>query len=79
VARVDRIKSSLGEGARNMPETALGFALAHPAVSTVIAGTRNSEQAAANAAVSDLPALDEATLKTLHPHNWRRAFWYGGK
>jgi aryl-alcohol dehydrogenase-like predicted oxidoreductase len=62
-----------------MPETALGFALAHPAVSTVIAGTRNSEQAAANAAVSDMPPLDVKTLKALQSHNWRRAFWYGGK
>jgi aryl-alcohol dehydrogenase-like predicted oxidoreductase len=79
VTRVDRIKSSLGEGARSMPETALGFALAHPAVSTVIAGTRNSEQAAANAAVSDMPPLDVKTLKALQSHNWRRAFWYGGK
>ena len=79
VTRVDRIKSSLGEGARSMPETALGFALAHSAVSTVIAGTRNSEEAAANAAVSDMTPLDEKTLKALQPHNWRRAFWYGGK
>lgn len=79
VTRVARIKSSLGEVARSMPETSLGFALAHPAVSTVIAGTRNSQQAAANAAVSDMPSLDERTLKALHAHHWRRAFWSGGK
>jgi hypothetical protein len=48
-------------------------------VSTVIAGTRNSQQAAANAAVSDMPPLDERTLQALHSHDWRRAFWYGGK
>jgi aryl-alcohol dehydrogenase-like predicted oxidoreductase len=79
VKRVESIQSSTGLAATDMPAAALGFALGHSAVGTVIAGTRNAEQAAANAAVSDQPAMDQAMLQKLHPHNWRRAFWYGGK
>lgn len=77
--RVEQIESSLGIDASEMPATALRFALAHPAVGTVIAGTRNSEQAAANALVSDQPPMDAATVEKLHSHNWRRGIWYSGK
>jgi len=27
----------------------------------------------------DMPPLKERTLKALHAHYWRRAFWYGSK
>jgi len=62
-----------------MAQVALKFALAHPAVSTVIPGIRNVQQAELNCAVSDLPDLDTDLMIRLRRHNWRRAFWYSGK
>lgn len=79
VKRADEIKPDLKGSGFSMPQAALKFVLAHPAVSTVIPGIRNVAQAEANCAVSDLPDLPPSLLKTLRRHNWRRAFWYGGK
>jgi len=79
VDRVDRLKEEFGGLGRSMPELALGFTLAHSAVSTVIAGTRTVAQAESNAAVSNLTPLDAMMLKKLQAHNWRRGVWYGGK
>jgi aryl-alcohol dehydrogenase-like predicted oxidoreductase len=62
-----------------MPQAALKFVLAHPAVSVVIPGIRTIAQAEANCGVSDLPAMPPALLTKLHAHNWRRGIWYGGK
>ena len=62
-----------------LPQAALKFALAHPAVSTVIPGIRNTGQAIANTAVSDLPPLPDQVLHRLHEHAWLRGFWYSGK
>jgi aryl-alcohol dehydrogenase-like predicted oxidoreductase len=61
-----------------LPQAALKWVLAHPAVSVVIPGIRNVAQAEANCAVSDLPAMPELVEK-LRRHNWRRGVWYGGK
>ena len=79
VERAERIKTELKESDMTLPQVALKFALAHPAVSTVIAGIRNVEQTAANVAVSDLDDLSGEMLLRLHKHAWLRAFWYGGK
>lgn len=62
-----------------MPQAALKWVLAHPAVSVVIPGIRNVTQAVANCGVSDLPAMPGALLTKLRRHNWRRGVWYGGK
>ncbi|MCL2639211.1 MAG: aldo/keto reductase, partial [Phycisphaerales bacterium] len=62
-----------------LPQAALKFALAHPAVSTVITGIRNTTQAEQNCAASTLPALPQSLLEKLYAHNWRRAFWHLGK
>jgi aryl-alcohol dehydrogenase-like predicted oxidoreductase len=79
VTRVDAIKEDLVGTGYTMPQAALKFILSHPAVTTVIPGIRNPAQAEANCAVSDLPAMPPELLAKLHRHNWRRAFWYGGK
>ncbi len=82
VARVEKIRASLealDDHSLDMPQTALKFALDHPAVSTVIPGIRTTEQAEKNAAVSDLPDLSDSARQALRQHGWRRAFWYGGK
>jgi len=79
VVRADAIKPTLEGSGYTMPQAALKFVLAHPAVSTVIPGIRNLAQAEANCGVSDLPAMPPELLQKLHAHHWRRAFWYGGK
>lgn len=79
VRRTEQIKREFKESGYSMPELALKFALTHEAVSTVIPGIRNQQQAMMNTAVSDLPELSEETLIQLHEHLWNRGFWYGGK
>lgn len=79
VKRVDAIKADLVDCDLTMPQVALKFVLAHPAVSLVIPGMRSVAQAEANCGVSDLPDLSPEVLKKLQAHHWRRAFWYNGK
>ncbi len=79
VERVEKIKKDIANSGYSMPETAVKFSLAHPAVSTVITGIRNTKQAERNAAVSDLLDPPENLLLNLRKHAWLRAFWYAGK
>jgi len=79
VARAGQIRTDLEGSGFTMAEAALKFVLAHPAVSTVIPGIRTAAQAEANCGVSDLPEPTPELLIKLRRHNWRRAFWYGGK
>lgn len=77
--RVEKIKKELAGTEFTMPEAALKFVLAHPAVSTIITGIRNKRQAIQNIGVSDLPELPEDVIEKLKNHSWLRSFWYGGK
>lgn len=79
VRRVEAIRADLADSGYTLPQAALKFVLAHPAVSVVIPGIRNVAQAEANCAVSDLPVMPPALVQKLHRHNWRRGFWYDGK
>jgi aryl-alcohol dehydrogenase-like predicted oxidoreductase len=79
VKRVEKIREEFADTGLTMPQLALKFGLQHEAVSTVIAGVRNIEQAEKNVAVSDLPDLPDDVMKRLHKHEWRRFFWYAGK
>ncbi|HVZ66128.1 MAG TPA: aldo/keto reductase [Lacunisphaera sp.] len=79
IAHADEIKRDLAGTPYTLPQAALKFVLAHPAVSTVIPGIRNVTQAEANCGVSDLPGLAPDLLVRLRRHNWRRGVWYGGK
>jgi len=79
VRRTEQIKQEFKESGYSMPELALKFALTHEAVSTVIPGIRNKQQALMNTAVSDLPELSEELMLRLREHSWNRGFWYGGK
>ena len=79
VRRTELIKEELKESGYTMPQLALKFAMTHEAVSTVIPGIRNQNQAMQNTAVSDLPELPEDLLLRLREHTWNRGFWYGGK
>lgn len=79
VKRADAIKPDLVGTGYSMPQAAIAFALAHPAVTTVIPGMRNVAQTEANCAVSDLPPMPRDLLVKLRRHRWNRAFWYAGK
>lgn len=79
VARVERVRGEIEGSGLTLPQAAIQFALAHPAVSTVIPGIRSVAQAEANCAVSDLPPIPEELVRRLRRHAWLRAFWYGGK
>jgi aryl-alcohol dehydrogenase-like predicted oxidoreductase len=79
IRRVEEIKSDIEGSGFDLPQVAIKFALAYPAVSTVIPGMRSVWQAEANTAVSDMAALPEALLEQLQRHNWRKAFWIRGK
>ena len=79
VTRAEAIRQDLAGSGYTLPQAAIKWVLAHPAVSTVIPGMRNVAQAEANCAVSDLPAMPTALVDRLHRHNWRRGVWYGGK
>ncbi len=78
VERVEKIKQDVADVDLTLPQIALRFALDQPGVSTVIPGIRNTWQAEANTAVSDLPPLSDDLIKKLRQHQWNRAFWYGG-
>ncbi len=77
--RAELVRDDLRGTDYTLAQAALKFTLAHPAVSTVIPGMRNATQAALNCSVSNLPDLAPDLIARLHRHNWRRAFWYGGK
>ena len=79
VRRTEKIKEEFANKGYTMPQLALKFAMSHKAVSTVIPGIRNKNQALQNTAVSDLPELSNEALIRLHDHSWNRGFWYGGK
>jgi len=79
VERVERIKAEFADSSFTMPQLALKFVLAQPAVSTVITGIRNKKQALQNAEVSDLPDLTGDIIMKLRGHAWLRSFWYNGK
>ena len=79
VREVGKVREDLEGTGVSLPEAALKFVLAHPAVSATIPGMRNPEQAQANCGVSDRPDLPEPLLLKLRRHNWRRAFWYEGR
>ena len=60
LAAVDRLRSLVPEG-MTMAQFALRWIIEQPGVSVVIPGARNAEQARANAAVAQLPPLDDET------------------
>jgi aryl-alcohol dehydrogenase-like predicted oxidoreductase len=79
IKRVEKVKQTVGSAEADLATAALKFALKPPAVSTVIPGIRNVRQAEMNLAVSDQPPISDDLDRKLRAHQWRRAFWYGGK
>jgi aryl-alcohol dehydrogenase-like predicted oxidoreductase len=76
-AHVKPLLAFLGAEAHTLPELALRFCLAHPAVSTVMPGMRTSKHVLENCGVSGKPRLSEGLLSELKRHAWPRNFYAG--
>jgi aryl-alcohol dehydrogenase-like predicted oxidoreductase len=74
--RVDRLRAGLPAGL-SLPNAALRFILAEPAVSTIIVGMRKEAHIRSNLALSDAGPLDPALMALLRRHRWvrRPASW----
>jgi aryl-alcohol dehydrogenase-like predicted oxidoreductase len=68
-ARAQRLAHEAGDGS-TARETALRFALSHPAVTTVALGMRSPEQVEANLAALEHGPLLAAQLQSLTAHAW---------
>jgi aryl-alcohol dehydrogenase-like predicted oxidoreductase len=69
--RVERLEAVIPDG-MDLPELALRFILAHPAVSTTIPGMRRTQHVEKNLAVSDASALPPRLRGSLRVHRWDR-------
>lgn len=78
VAHLEQLTGDVA-GRMPLPELALRFILANPAVSTVIPGMRKPGHVRANLGVSDGRPLDGGLLSDLRRHRWDRvpAWWSG--
>jgi aryl-alcohol dehydrogenase-like predicted oxidoreductase len=72
--RIQALKEEL-DGEEPLATTALRFCLSHPAVSTVIPGSKNARHVEQNLAASRAGALSEETLQKLERHRWCRNFY----
>jgi len=79
VREVERVKADVEGSGYTLPQAAIKFVLAHPAVSLTIPGMRNVRQVDDDVAVSGMKDIPEEMLTRLRLHNWRRAFWYEGR
>ena len=73
--RVKAIADDLGITPDAVPDVAIRYVLASPAVSTVIAGMRTVRNVERNAATSDAPPLPQEQVERLKHHRWERN-WY---
>ncbi len=71
VEHVERLKADVPAG-MTLPEMALRFILANPAVSTIIPGMRKPRHAEMNMAASDPGPLPQPLLEKLRGHRWDR-------
>ncbi len=69
--RVERLEQLVPSG-MDLPELALRFILAHPAVSTVIPGMRRTAHVERNLAASDGEPLPPRLMDALRAHRWDR-------
>jgi len=72
LSRVQRVRRDADSLGRSLPELALRFILAHPAVTTTIPGMRRREHVDANLAASNKPPLTSDVVSRLRAHRWNR-------
>jgi aryl-alcohol dehydrogenase-like predicted oxidoreductase len=75
VEHVDALKKDLEDVDGALPEIALQFCLAHPAVSSVIPGMRRVKTVESSLSVPDRGALPDRVLEKLRRHAWERNFY----
>jgi aryl-alcohol dehydrogenase-like predicted oxidoreductase len=68
---VDALRAALPKSS-TLPESALRFAISHPAVSTVIPGMRHLSHVRSNLEAVGRGALSPAELAKLRTHRWDR-------
>jgi aryl-alcohol dehydrogenase-like predicted oxidoreductase len=71
VARVEGLREALAAG-QSLAETALRFAISHPAVHTVIPGMRRASHVQANVTAVERGALAAPDIELLRAHRWDR-------
>ncbi len=71
IPRVEKLKEVV-PSSMTLPEMALRFILANPAVSTTIIGMRKPDHVRGNANTSDAPRLSADLLSRLKEHRWDR-------
>ena len=76
VGRVERLKELLEQYGELLPEAALRFCIADPAVTTVIPGMRKPEHVSSNTRVPERK-LPEELIEKLKSHAWKRNFYIG--
>ncbi len=79
VERTEKIRTEIKNSGYSLPQVAIKFSAHHPAVSTVIGGIRNADQAHQNAQVAELEDLNPELVQKLRKHAWLKSFWYAGK
>jgi aryl-alcohol dehydrogenase-like predicted oxidoreductase len=72
LARVDRVRRDADALDMSLPELALRFILANPAVTTTIPGMRRREYVEANLRVSEEAPLAPDIVNRLRAHRWNR-------
>jgi aryl-alcohol dehydrogenase-like predicted oxidoreductase len=70
--RVENVRRVADAAGMTLPDLALRFILAHPAVTTTIPGMRRVAHVETNLASSDAPRLTAAVIEALRPHRWNR-------
>ena len=73
--RVQHIAADTAISLKEMPDLALRFCLAHPAVSVVIPGMRTVDHVQSNVAIAEEGSLPEPLLGRLKRHRWERNFY----
>ena len=72
LSRVEPIRQAAAARRTTLPDLALRFILAHPAVTTTIPGMRKLAHVEANLAASDAAPLDAAARAEMRMHRWDR-------
>jgi len=73
---IQALEKLLDDTDKDLPTLALRFAMAHPAVSTVIPGMRRCKHVSANTAVSDLPAMGAQKVAQIEALKWDHGWQY---
>ncbi|MGE0043137.1 MAG: aldo/keto reductase [Vicinamibacterales bacterium] len=70
--RLAPLEALVGEWGLSLPDAAIRFVLAHPAVTTTIPGMRRPRHVEMNLGAADAPPLTPGQLAALAAHAWRR-------